>query len=159
MISIELYVDGSYQKDNPSAVYGGYVAVFNGKPLIAHRCTVEGVPFTSMHNVGGELYAAMEGVAMVGECLKAEGITEEVQLTLYYDYAGIEAFIQGRPVWKAKQPGAVAYVHGMSRIQETYPSIHLKFQKVKAHSGVLWNEAADQIAAGRCPASCQAVLL
>ena len=67
-----------------------------------------------------------------------EGLKE---ITIYYDYAGIEKWALGE--WKTNKEGTRAY-------KEYYVSISDKlkvhFHKVKGHSGDMGNDRADELA-------------
>lgn len=62
-------------------------------------------------------------------------------LDLYYDYQGIEMFCTGE--WKAKKETARKYKAFYDSAKE---SVNITFCKVKAHSGVRYNEMADVLA-------------
>ena len=72
--------------------------------------------------------AVKEAVAM--------GLTD---LTIYYDYMGIEMWATG--AWKRNKQGTIAYY---DFIQSVNDKISLHFVKVKGHSGVEGNEEADR---------------
>lgn len=67
-----------------------------------------------------------------------KGISE---INLYYDYVGIEKWCTGE--WKANKRGTKA-------LREYYELIKgqltVHFHKVASHTGVMYNEMADQLA-------------
>ena len=87
-----------------------------------------------MRNVAGEIHGA---VFAMGKCLE-KGISE---INLYYDYVGIEKWCTGE--WKANKRGTKA-------LREYYELIKgqltVHFHKVASHTGVMYNEMADQLA-------------
>lgn len=63
------------------------------------------------------------------------------KITIYYDYEGIEKWANG--IWKANKPGTQRY---KAFIAEKRQEIEIAFRKVAAHTGVKYNEMADQLA-------------
>ena len=63
------------------------------------------------------------------------------ELTIYYDYMGIEMWATG--AWKRNKKGTIAYYDYIQSIKD---KITLHFVKVKGHSGVEGNEEADRLA-------------
>jgi len=87
-----------------------------------------------MRNVAGEIEAAKIAMAYC--------ISNEIEnLTLYFDYEGIEKWCMG--IWKANKEGTIAYKKFYDSIKDT---LNVKFVKVKAHSGDKYNEEADKLA-------------
>jgi len=65
----------------------------------------------------------------------------ESQLTIYYDYQGIQAWAEGD--WRANKPISKYYA---AQFQLLQTKIAVHFKKVKAHTGDTYNELADQLA-------------
>ncbi len=86
----------------------------------------------SMRNVAGEIEGAMAAISYAEQ----NGIQE---LTIYYDYIGIENWPTGK--WNANQKGTQLY-----RDYVRNAKIKIYFKKVKGHSGVRGNEKADMLA-------------
>ena len=62
-------------------------------------------------------------------------------ITIYYDYEGIEKWANG--IWKANKAGTQRYKEFVAKQRE---KIEISFSKVAAHTGVKYNEMADQLA-------------
>ena len=151
-VNLKLYVDGSYSVS--SEVSGGWVLLSHDESvLLAQRVISKNPGLTSAHNVGGELLATVSGLAQAIRLLKVRKITNvPVTITIYHDYIGIERFIQGHPTWKAKQPASIFYVNCFNTLMCECSNVKVVFKKVKAHTGVYWNEVADAIAGDHIPA-------
>ena len=63
------------------------------------------------------------------------------KITIYYDYEGIEKWANG--IWKANKVGTQRY---KAFVAEKRQEIEIAFRKVAAHTGVKYNEMADQLA-------------
>lgn len=123
------YVDGSYLDGR---IGYGVVLLQVGMLEAELSGPVEESSLQGMHQVGGELRAVYETVKW---CL-AKGVQD---VTVYYDYEGIEKWATG--AWKANNPATQAYAAAMSN-----PPITICWQKVQSHSGDRWNERADALA-------------
>ncbi len=130
---LEAYVDGSYE--HCIRAYGsGVVILKDNKVEKTYSTKGENESLVSMRNVAGEIEAAK--IAMQ-YC-----ISNEVEnLTLYFDYEGIEKWCNG--AWKANKEGTIDYKKFYDSIKN---KLNVKFVKVKAHSGNKYNEEADRLA-------------
>lgn len=129
------YVDGSFNKKTKSYGYG--VVLFSSKGKEEFCGSSQG-DFSSSRNVAGEVLAAKKAMALALE-RKAKS------LCIYYDYAGIRHWALGE--WKANLPLTKDYQSYAKEIRE---KLELSFEKVAAHTGVQWNERADQLAKKGC---------
>lgn len=130
---IVAYVDGSY--DVSTKEYGsGGVLIKDGIVIESFSQKGKNKDFATMRNVAGEIEAAMYAMEY---CEK----NEHGNLKIYFDYNGIEKWCTGE--WKANKEGTKAYKEFYDQISE---KVNITFEKVKAHSGVLYNEMADKLA-------------
>ena len=123
------YVDGSYLD---GGIGYGVVILQEGSPIAELSGPVEDETLQGMRQVGGELQAVCKMV----EWCRANGIRD---VTIYYDYEGIEKWATG--AWQGNNPATRAYAAQMSS-----PPIAIRWQKVQSHSGDRWNEQADELA-------------
>lgn len=126
------YVDGSYNVNTKVYGYGGFLMHEGGKEILMGNGSDEEMAL--MRNVAGEISGSIAAVKKAIEL----GIKE---LTIYYDYAGIEHWALG--TWKRNKTGTKAYYEYMQSVKD---KIALKFVKVTGHSGIEGNEEADSLA-------------
>ncbi len=127
------YVDGSYNIQ--TGVYGyGVVLIFPDGHTEEQFGSGQKEEVASMRNVAGELKGAM--IAM--QYAVNHGFQK---LTVFHDYEGIAKWAKGE--WKTNLDATAAYREFAWMIGS---KIELSFQKVDAHTGVLYNERADALA-------------
>lgn len=126
------YVDGSYNAVTQTYGYGGFL-VHGGREYVLQGSGNE-EEMASMRNVAGEVCGSMAAIAKAVEL----GMKE---LTILYDYMGIEMWARGD--WKTNKQGTKAYADYVASVKD---SIHLRFVKVEAHTGIEGNERADRLA-------------
>ncbi|WP_313758065.1 ribonuclease H family protein [Tissierella sp.] len=126
------YVDGSFDINSWSYSYGVVFITQDGKETYSGR--EDNKDLAEMRNVSGEIKGAM--VAM-------ELAIEKGRDTLYlhFDYTGIEQWAKGN--WKTNKDGTKAYKEFYDSIKS---QLNVVFIKVKAHSGIKYNEEADKLA-------------
>ena len=127
------YVDGSF--NSKKNIFGyGIVLIMPDGTVKELNGTGDDESAASMRNVAGELKGAF--IAMqyaVNNRYNA--------LTVFHDYEGIAKWAEHK--WKANLVQTRAYVEFCDKIRQ---KIVLKFVKVDAHTGVLYNEKADILA-------------
>lgn len=130
------YVDGSFDGQSKTYGFGGFIIYEeNGKKCVR---VVQGAgndsDMSKMRNVAGEISGAMR-IVEEAVCLGLE------EITLYYDYAGIENWVTG--VWSCNKYETYEYSRFM---HESSKQIRIHFHKVAGHSGDTGNEIVDTIA-------------
>jgi len=146
-MKMQLFVDGSYKRTEPDVTKGGAVLVVEDTPVVCRRYFTRQEEFVSGWNEGGELLAAMCGLWLPVEYMEKRNM-EQANVEVNYDYKGVESYIQGQPRWRAKSERAKMYVAVVEEYRKRCPGMHICFRKVKAHTGVYWNEAVDSVANG-----------
>lgn len=126
------YVDGSYNINTRTYGYG-VVIVHNGKEY-EFSGSDNDPEMATMRNVSGEILGATRAITEA----KALGVKE---LDIYYDYQGIAAWPD--EVWKRNKKYTIQY-HDF--VVNERKNMKINFVKVKAHSGVKYNEKVDKIA-------------
>ena len=132
MPEVYAFVDGSYNVQTKIYGYGGFLMHGGKKELLQGSGSDE--EMASMRNVAGEILGSMAAIERALEL----GLTE---ITVYYDYAGIEMWADGS--WKRNKKGTAAYYDYICSVKDR---ISIRFVKVKGHSGVEGNEEADRLA-------------
>lgn len=130
---IEIYVDGSYSHTPP--IYGsGWVAVKENEIIKKKSFSGNDERYIESRQVPGEVFACIDAISWAKE-------SGYENVTIYYDYEGIEKW--ANKSWTAKKSISQDYVTLFNNVSN---DIKVNFQKVKAHSGVSFNEVADKLA-------------
>lgn len=132
MPEVYAFVDGSFNSATGTYGYGGFLVEHGRKILLQGAGNEE--EMASMRNVAGEVLGSMAAMEKAVEL-------ELPELTIYYDYMGIEMWATG--AWKRNKKGTAAYYE---YVQSVRSKLCIRFVKVKGHSGVEGNEEADQLA-------------
>ncbi|MGG3805356.1 viroplasmin family protein [Metabacillus fastidiosus] len=127
------FVDGSY--DDKSKVYGyGVVLVSKDGSIEEIIGSDNNKDYVDSRNVAGEIEGVQSAITYaVGKGYK--------KIAVFYDYTGIEKWAMGE--WKANTAIAKDYVNFTSDMKRC---IDIEYHKVKAHSGIDYNEKADELA-------------
>lgn len=126
------YVDGSFDINNWSYSYGVVFITIEGKETYSGR--ENNKDLAEMRNVSGEIKGAMVAMELAIEKGKDN-------LYLHFDYTGIEQWAMAN--WKTNKDGTKAYKDFYDSIKD---KLNVIFIKVKAHSGIKYNEEADKLA-------------
>ena len=126
------YVDGSYNVATKEYACG--VVLFHDGKTEQFSKRFADPDRAEMRNVAGEIEGSM---CAMNYCLEHD-IRE---LTIYYDYAGVEHWCTG--AWKANKEGTRAYRDYYEKVSQR---VRIHFVKVKGHSGDKYNDMADKLA-------------
>lgn len=131
--TIVAFVDGSY--DNQSKYYGfGVVLISKGDNIEEIIGSDNNKDYVDSRNVAGEIEGVQSAIThAVGKGYK--------RILIFYDYEGIEKWAKGE--WQAKSDIARDYVFFITDMKRC---IDIEYYKVKAHSGIIYNEKADELA-------------
>lgn len=139
--NIQVYVDGSYNKDN-NLTGAGVVVIY--KNNIYKKSFVVATEEGHSWNIDGECYAALEALKICsGEVPIEDTKIIAKNITINYDYMGIEKWITKE--WKTKSAIARVYSSEFGKLVEKH-NMNVSFNKIKAHTGDEYNEIADGLA-------------
>jgi len=124
----EVYTDGSYSNGK---VTFGFVILKDGAPVHEGSGIVP-PDFAKSRQVGGEIMAVLEALRW----FEANGIPAAA---VHYDFENLALWVRG--VYKTNTDISRALVDAVRR-----SPVKLTWTKVKAHTGVHWNERVDQLA-------------
>lgn len=127
------YVDGSYVPAKADSYAYGIVFLDNRGVDTVSGCLTDPV-LAAMRNVAGEIC----GAAYAMQYALEKGYR---RLYIYHDYEGIAKWCRGE--WKTNKEGTKAYKEFYDGLKDR---IDIHFVKVTGHSGVTYNEMADQLA-------------
>lgn len=124
----QIYVDGAFLGGK---IGFGWILLKNGMVLKEESGAVSN-EYSGMHQISGEI----SGVISALEFCRNHRIAP---VTIHYDYEGLSAWANRR--WKTNKALTTQYAAYFT----SYPG-KVSWQKVKGHSGSVWNEAVDKLA-------------
>lgn len=129
------FVDGSYSKsaDDKEKYSFGVILLTKGSEDSLYKAFVQKSNIES-RNIAGEI----EGVK---QAISWSISRNKKRIKIFYDYVGIEKWATKK--WKTKTKISKEYV---KFFEENSKSINIEFEHVKAHSGIEYNEKADELA-------------
>lgn len=127
------YVDGSFNKNSKRYSYG---AVLIHQERVVQELSDWGANplFTDSFQIAGECLGALEAIRWATK-------HKFNQIVVHYDYLGIEKWAIKE--WRTNKKVSQMY---QKEFDELSQHIKVTFIKVKAHSGIQYNERADQLA-------------
>jgi len=138
---LEAYTDGSYNKSSNKVGFGVVLIGYDTKrkpqfiiPIYGDVKDPTG-EIAKMHNVGGEIAASFYAMQFTNILQKS--------VYIYYDYLGVEKWATGD--WKCNKDATKHYASSIRKLGISIGK-DVKFRKVDAHTGVLYNELADRCA-------------
>ena len=129
---IRAFIDGSFDKRKGVVGSGGVMLI--GTEEVEFSLSSIDPNHVAYWNVSGELLAALHVVDYALDHGYAS-------CSLYYDYMGIEMWATGR--WNTNNPLTTNYA---KRMKKASKQLRIDFHKVKAHSGIAYNDRADALA-------------
>lgn len=131
--TLTAYVDGSYvPTKSDSYAYG--VVFLDQKGIKTSSGCRQDPRLAAMRNVAGEIHAAAYAMQYAAE----QGYKK---LYIYHDYEGIAKWCLGD--WKTNKESTKAYKDFYDEMKDR---LDIHFVKVTGHTGVKYNEMADQLA-------------
>lgn len=127
------YVDGSFQKSTKRYSFG--IVLLQNDQVIETLSRVGDNPkYQDSWQIAGEVFGALHAIQWaINNNFK--------KIIIHYDYVGIKHWALGE--WRTNKPVSIDYAEAYQKLAS---QIDVEFVKVKAHSGVKYNEMVDQIA-------------
>ncbi len=126
------YIDGSFSKKNNCYSWGGFIDNHGTKYIL--QGTGNAPDYMQYRNITGELRGALD---VIQKAIKLE----IAEINLYYDYSGIESWINGG--WKCENKLSQYYKDFYERHSN---KLKVNFIHVDGHTGIEGNEIADILA-------------
>lgn len=127
------YVDGSFDKRTERYSFGAAL-IQNNKVIHTLSRVGDNPKYQGSWQIAGEVFGALHAIQWAVK-------NHFKKIIIHYDYIGIEKWAMGE--WKTNKPVSQDYV---AAYKQMAPQIDIEFIKVKAHSGVVFNELVDQLA-------------
>lgn len=129
------FVDGSHSldADGKEKYSFGVVLLTNESENSLYKAFVESDKMES-RNIAGEIEGVKQAVLWAIDSKKQK-------IKIFYDYEGIEKW--AKKEWKAKAQISKEYI---KFVDDKSKLIDIEFEHVKAHSGIVYNERADELA-------------
>lgn len=136
-VTYTVYTDGSYNE----GIWGaGAVVLAEGQ--VIKEISTGGVDEFGSRNIAGEIQAVVIALRYIyKQCIANNTDAPEVTVNIYHDYVGLSAWAKGE--WKAKKQDSIFYQRTVGAAMKY---MNIVFHKVEAHSGVTFNERADELA-------------
>lgn len=136
-VTYTVYTDGSYNE----GIWGaGAVVLAEGQ--VIKEISTGGVDEFGSRNIAGEIQAVVIALRYIyKQCIANNTDAPEVTVNIYHDYVGLSAWAKGE--WKAKKQDSIFYQRTVGAAMKY---MNIVFHKVEAHSGVAFNERADELA-------------
>lgn len=127
------YVDGSFEKSSQRYSFGA--VLIKDEQIIEKLTRVGNNPkYQGSWQIAGEVFGALHAIQWAIK-------NHFNKIIIHYDYLGIEKWALGE--WRTNKPVSTDYAKSFQKLAS---KIDVEFVKVKAHSGIEYNEMADQLA-------------
>lgn len=127
------YVDGSFDKKTESYSFGA-VLILDDQVIKKLSRVGSNPKYKASRQIAGEVFGALHAIQWAIQ-------NHFKKIIVHYDYLGIEKWALGE--WRTNKEVSIDYAQSFQKLAT---KIDVQFVKVKAHSGVEYNEMADQIA-------------
>lgn len=140
-MTVVIYTDGSHFKGQSLPSFGAYCLYKDKEYKLSGICDEKTM---SKYNITDLRVISNPTAEFIAFCEVLERIKDlNVKFIFKIDYIGVDAWLSGK--WKAKQPHIIKIKQIAQNLIRQY-KINYLIEHVKAHSGDLGNDQADDLA-------------
>jgi ribonuclease HI len=147
---VDVYIDGSYDTDLKKASWA--FCIVHDKTILFEDYGLVEQQYARLHQVAGELFALLKSLEYIVQNKNENKLNMQhskivKNINIYYDYQGLESWINGE--WKVKDKDLSIIVEKIKLkidlLKAFDEKITINFSKVRSHTGNFFNEHVDKL--------------
>lgn len=136
MKNLDCYCDGSFNELTKNASWA-FIIVDNDEIIHKNKGIITDENFNSGRQIAGECFGVIKSLEWAKE--------NDIKLKIHFDYIGLKCWIDdlfNQKPWRTNKEYTILYREKVLSMRDYV----VDFVKIKAHSGIRFNEIADQLA-------------